>query len=302
MAEPRYTSALRDALPLFDRGVSCLTWAYNEEKLIEGFLRRLDALLSKTVRDYEIVVVDDGSTDRTNEIVRGLVAELPTIRLIRNPVNVNVGLSCRKAIKSAQKEFLFWQTIDWSYDIANLRIFLELLREHDVVAGVRRAPVKTRGWLAKPVAAFMHLFGSGHITRRSDTVPKAVVSLINYLLIRLLFRLPLSDYQNVVFYRTSLLQSIEFESLSSFANPEGLIKTHWKGASIKEVPISFIPRTQGTAKGTRVRAITASVNDILRCWLRWVVLGRRPPVTPGPIQRLEPEQWEPTSWENRSES
>ncbi|MBI4678134.1 MAG: glycosyltransferase family 2 protein [Elusimicrobia bacterium] len=289
---PRYSPDFCDSLPPFDRGVSCLCWAYNEEKLIAGFLRRMNDLLRRTVHDYEIVVVDDGSTDRTNEIVRGLAAEIPRIRLIRNPVNLNVGHSSRKAIQNASKEFLFWQTIDWSYDITYLRIFLEFLRTHDVVAGVRRSPVTVSGPLAKPTAALMRLFGARHITRRSDTVPKALVSIINYVLVRILFRVPLSDYQNVVFYRTKLLQSISFEATSSFANPEGLIKAYWMGAKVKEVPISFIPRTEGTAKGTRPAAIFAAAKDVLLCWFRWVILRRAPFVRYGRIDRLAPEEWE----------
>ncbi|MBI5625536.1 MAG: glycosyltransferase family 2 protein [Elusimicrobia bacterium] len=288
----RYSRAVLDSLPPFDRSVSCLTWAYNEEKLIEPFLRKVDGLLRRNVREYEIVVVDDASTDRTNEIVASLARELPQIRLHRNPVNLNVGLSCQNAIRRATKEFLFWQTVDWAYDLSYFRLFLEFLRENDVVAGVRRSPVKVSGSLVKPAAALIKLFGYKHLTRRSDTVPKALVSLINYSLIRLLFRLPLSDYQNVVFYRTKLLQSITFESRSSFVNPEGLIKSFWSGASIREVPISFIPRTTGTAKGTRPRAIFNSVKDILGCWFRWVVLGRVPVVRKGVIRRFEPADWD----------
>lgn len=292
LPRPLYTRDSCASLPLFEHGVSWLTWAYNEEELIGGYLRRANDLLRSTVRDYEIVVIDDGSTDRTNEIVRALALEIPQIRLIRNPVNLNVGLSSQKAIRSASKEFLFWQTIDWSYDIAYLRVFLEFLREHDVVAGVRRSPVQVSGPLAKPFAAVIKLFGAKHVSRRSDTVPKAFVSLINYLLIRTLFRVPISDYQNVVFYRTRLVQSIRYESRSSFANPEGLIKAHWLGASIKEVPISFLPRAQGEAKGTRPHALFAALNDILRCWIKWVLLGQGGFVRKGRIDRLRPEEWE----------
>lgn len=291
-AAPRYNRAYCESLPLFDKGVSWLCWAYNEERIIAGYLRRADEQLRRTVRDYEIVVVDDGSTDRTHEIVRSLAAELPRVRLIRNPVNLNVGLSSQKAIMSATKEFLFWQTVDWSYDIEYLRLFLEFLKEHDVVAGVRRSPVKVDGPLARPLATLLRLFSVKHLTNRSDTVPKAVVSLINYLLIRTLFRVPISDFQNVVFYRTKLLQSIKYESRSAFSNPEGLIKSYWLGASIKEVPISFIPRAEGEAKGTKPRAVLTAVKDVFGCWFKWVVLGRAPFTQNGVVHRLMPEEWE----------
>ena len=111
---------------------------------------------------------------------------------------------------------------------------------------------------------------------------------MNYILIRLLFRVPLSDYQNVTFYRTRYIQSVKFEARSSFANPEALIKSYWKGMSIKEVPIDFVRREKGQARGTRLSAVTAAVTDILVLWFKWVVLGKRGRVTKGRIDRLKP--------------
>jgi len=293
----KYTVEWCNAQPKFRPGISLLCWAYNEELLIEDYLRRANAMLERHAEDYEIVVVDDCSTDRTNEVVQGLIKEMPQIRLLRNETNRNVGYSSQRAIKSAGKEFLFWQTIDWSYDITLLRAFLHLLETHDVVAGVRRAPVQVvdHFWFIKPVRVILSLFGIKHITRRSDTIRKAFVSIINYCLVRFLFGVPLSDFQNVVFYSSKLVQSIDYESDSSFSNPEGLLKAHWKGASIVEVPISFLPRQKGVAKGTRLSAIFSSITDILRLWFRWVVLGKREYSGKGTIRRLIPDEWESAS-------
>lgn len=266
-----------------------LCWAYNEEDSIEEYLRRATDLLAATVEDYEIVLIDDASTDRTYTIAKSVQEKNPRIKIFRNETNVNVGISSQRAIQKASKEFLFWQTIDWSYDIEALRTILECLKSYDIVQGVRRRPVAVQTRLLKPFAAVLKLFGIRHLTKRSDTVSKAVVSVINYALIRILFRVPLSDFQNVTFYPTRWIQSVRYESKSSFANPEGLIKSHWAGLTIREVPISFIPRREGTAKGTRPKAIFASVYDILRLWFKWIILGRRGTINKGRIIRLLPE-------------
>lgn len=288
-----YSKAYADSLPRFDRGVSLVSWAYNEEELIEEFLRRADAHMAACVDDYEIVVVDDGSKDRTPEILARLAAEMPRLRVLTNEVNRNVGYSSRRAVAAASKEFMFWQTVDWSYDIGLLRIFLELLKTHDVVAGVRRAPVQVKLGLLKPLAVLLKLFGIKHLTRRSDTVRKALVSVINYSLIRVLFSLKLSDYQNVVFYPSKLIQRIinTAEADSSFANPELLYKSFTQGATIMEVPISFIPRKAGSAKGTRFKAISSSVRDVFKFWWQWRVLGRIDKKPGGRVVRLDPKQW-----------
>jgi glycosyltransferase involved in cell wall biosynthesis len=273
-------------LPKFDRGVSLLCWAYNEEASIDAYLERATRLMEETVEDYEIVLIDDGSTDRTYEIARAFQKKNPRLKIFQNECNLNVGISSRRAIQQASKEFLFWQTIDWCYDISNLREYLEYLKTCDIVQGIRRRPVHVKIKLLKPVVAVVKLFGIEHLTRRSDTVPKAFVSLINYLLIRFLFRVPLSDFQNVTFYQTKWIQSVRYESKSSFANPEGLIKSCWAGMTIREVPIDFIPRREGKAKGTNIKAIETAMEDIFRLWFRWVVRRKRGWIQKGRIYKI----------------
>lgn len=270
----------------FDRSVSLLCWAYNEEDSIIEFLEKATQLMDACVEDYEIVLIDDGSTDRTYELSENFRKKNPKLKIFQNERNLNVGISSRRAIQRASKEFLFWQTIDWCYDISNLREYLEYLKTYDIVQGVRREPVEVKLRLLKPFAGLLKLFGMKHLTRRSDTVQKAIVSVINFLLIRFLFRAPLSDFQNVTFYPSRWIQSVKYEAKSSFANPEGLIKSYWNGMTIKEVPISFIARSEGTAKGTRLKAITRSVRDILSLWFRWVMLGRRGSIKKGKIYRI----------------
>jgi glycosyltransferase involved in cell wall biosynthesis len=243
------------------------------------------------VEDYEIVIVDDGSTDRTPAILNELAQEIPSLRVVTNETNRNVGYSCRRAIMAAGKEYLMWQTVDWSYDITMLRAFLELLKTHDVVAGVRRAPIQQVNRLHRVLLGLVRLFGVKHITRRSDTIKKALVSVTNYLLVRALFRVPLSDFQNVCIYPTAMVQSMEKEANSSFLNPELLLKAYWSGYSIVEVPISFIPRQAGQAKGTQFRAICASVRDIFRLWVKWILLKRGLSRRRGTVRRLIPKEW-----------
>lgn len=259
----------------FDRSVSLLSWAYNEQASISEFLEKASQLLESTVEDYEIILIDDGSTDRTYEIAEAFREKNPCLNIFKNERNLNVGISSQRAIQRASKEYLFWQTIDWCYDVSNLREFLEYLKQYDIVQGVRRKPVEVKVKFFKPFVVIMKLFGIKHLTKRSDTVTKAFISVINYILIRVLFRIPLSDFQNVTIYPTKWIQSIQFESKSSFANPEGLIKSYWNGKSIKEVAINFIPRNEGTAKGTKPKAIMKSVKDVFRLWFKWVVLRKR---------------------------
>lgn len=272
----------------FDRGVSMLAWAYNEEMNVEGFVERAMELLDRCCEDYELVLIDDASTDRTLEIARELQARYPALRVVHNERNMNSGWNTRIAIQAARKEFLFWQTVDWSYDITHLRHFLELLKHYDVVQGVRvvdREPEFLRRWKV------LGLFRQTQIAKRSDNFVKAVVSVTNYLVVRTLFGMPLRDYQNVTFYPTALIQSCHLEGTSSFVNPECLLKAFWKGRRFKEVPIGFLKREKGEAKGTRIRAVVSSIWDIVVHWHRWVVRGRRADQGRGVIHAFDPAEW-----------
>lgn len=246
-----------------------LGWALNEQDNIESYLQQAEAFLTSVSDDFELIVIDDGSTDATWEMLQRLGATRPWLRPIRNGRNRGVGYNYGAAIKAASKEYFLVQTLDWSYDITALGTSFDLLRRYDVLQGVRPT-----GRLAAAMGA------------RSDTNWKAGVSLINYGLIRLLFRMPVGDFQNVTVCPTRLAQPLTLESDSSFANPEVMLKTWWQGASIYEVAVPFRKRERGVATGTRWRSIARSVRDILRCWFVWVALGRQDRSRKGMIVRL----------------
>lgn len=266
--------------------LSLVSWAYNEEELIDDFVRKADNLLKKSVKDYEIVIVDDGSTDKTPEKLATLKKRFTHLRVLKNSTNRNVGFSCRRAIKAARKQVVFWQTVDWSYDIKTLKSNLKHLKTHDVLAGARRKPVVAKGLPMKIIEGLLKLFCISHLTKRSDTIWKAIISATNYCLIRMLFQVPLSDFQNVVFYPRSFIQKVCIESKSSFANPELLLKAHWSGLSIKEMPINFISRSKGVAKGTNLKSILASVRDIFFFWYKWKIKGSFRILLHGRINRV----------------
>ncbi len=242
-------------------GLSMLGWAFNEEENIAEFIERAEKFLASLTTDFELVLVDDGSTDRTAVIIEEHQRGRPWLRFHRNPQNRGSGYNHKIAISLARKDHLFWQMVDWSYDLSRLGEYLPYLgKDCDVLQGVRRDTVSL----------------AGLVGQRSDTTYKALVSITNYLLVRALFRLPVQDYQNVTVYPTRLIQSVTLESESAFTNPESLLKVWWKGVTIREFPVSFLKRRRGVAKGSRPRVILRSIVDIFGWWFRWIVLGRRP--------------------------
>ena len=239
--------------------LSMLGWALNEEENVLEYVDRAQRFLAAVADDYELILIDDGSTDRTWALMQECATTRPWVRPVQNGRNRGSGYNTRRAIELATKDFLFWQTVDWAYDIDLLGRSLHLLQRYDVLQGVR----------VHSVADLLR------VSSRSDNRRKALISICNYLIVRLLFRLPFHDYQNVTVYPRQLIQSVMLESESAFTNPECLLKTWWRGATFKEVPVPFIKRSRGVAKGTRPRAVLAAMADIGRWWARWIVLGQR---------------------------
>jgi glycosyltransferase involved in cell wall biosynthesis len=243
----------------FRPSVSMLGWGYNEEENVASYVERAEAFLRQVSDDFELILVDDGSTDRMWELAVQAQATRPWLRLIRNEGNRGAAYSAKRAFAAASRQFLFWQTLDWSYDISRLVDAFPRLREVDVLQGVRSNAL-TLGTI---------------LSHRSDTPFKAVISYVNYQLVRVLFALPISDYQNVTVYPTALVQSFALETDSSFMNPELLLKSWWRGAVFQEVFVPFRRRSKGVAKGTRPLAIAKAIRDIFYWWWQWIVMGRR---------------------------
>src|ERR1700730_11615788 len=108
-----------DKLPC---SVSLVCYGYNEEDSIADFFQRAVSLLESVVTDYEIVFIDDSSTDSAWDIAQRFARANARIRIFRNDRNRNIGYSFKRGVSLAQKEYICWQTVDWAYDLSDLRI------------------------------------------------------------------------------------------------------------------------------------------------------------------------------------
>jgi len=231
---------------------SLWSWGLNEEALVEDFVAVSNDHLSRVTDDFEIILVDDGSTDRTWEIMQDISAKFDRLKIVRHDRNMQPGRCMHTCRKYTTKDIVFWNTVDMFFDTSGLYDFVKYLDEYDVVQGVRE--------------------GRDSNTYRSFY--RKMNSVINFHLIRFLFRVPAHDFQNVTFLRWDFLKNIKFDSASSFTNPECLIKAYYAGARIKEVRMRHMDRKSGRAKGGRVSTVIAAVLDIWKCWFLWLFSGR----------------------------
>src|SRR5687768_2803799 len=98
-------------------GLSMLGWALNEQDNVAAYIDRAEAFLHGLTDRFELVLLDDGSTDRTWEIMLDAQRTRPWLRVYRNDGKRGPGYSTKRALSLATQDYVFWQTVDWCYDI-----------------------------------------------------------------------------------------------------------------------------------------------------------------------------------------
>lgn len=237
------------AQPVF---LSVVMAAYNEEHSVESVIQEHVNIMSQmpaAVTDWEIVVVDDGSRDRTPEILERLASRLPRLRVIKHPVNLGLFPAFDDAHRAARGTHVFTTASDGQWPAANLLRMLDRMLQTgaDLVVGVR----PHRDEVYTPWRRF--------------------VSRCFQLLPRLLFGVQTQDAGSVKLGRRELFQC-ELISRSPFVEAERIIRAVRQGCAVEFVPIEFLPRGAGKARGAKLSYILASVRDSLRClWTYRVV-------------------------------
>jgi glycosyltransferase involved in cell wall biosynthesis len=228
--------------------ISVIYPACNEESMIRDTITRSLTALRGLFQSFEILILDDGSRDRTGELADALAAEHPEVRVIHNPRNLGQGETARVGFREASGDLVTHNAIDYPFDLRDLRLMLPLLDEADVVVAARR---EYAGY----------------------TAYRRVLSRVNVWLLHLLFPLRLRDYNFIQLYRRAVLEQVKPASRSTaFLTPEILIRAHDLGFRIREIEVEYHPRRAGVATAGRPKVILTSLRDMLNLWLH---RGRR---------------------------
>jgi dolichol-phosphate mannosyltransferase len=127
-----------DAIPDFEReGLTAILPAYNEEANIFRAVELVRSALETVTSNYEIIVVDDGSVDKTRAIAGSLEKEDPRVRVIHHERNRGYGAALRSGFAAASKGFCFHTDSDCQFDLSEMREMALAAVDADVVAGYR---------------------------------------------------------------------------------------------------------------------------------------------------------------------
>ncbi|MBI4758452.1 MAG: glycosyltransferase family 2 protein [Chloroflexi bacterium] len=218
--------------------------AYNEERNLATTVPLVAGELSALACDYEIIIVNDGSTDSTPQVASSLAGENQRVRVVHHAANLGIGQGIFTGIKEARGEFFIIIPADLALDIKELSRYLEAAREADVVVGLRS-------------------------DRRDYTFFRRVVSWLNIQLIQKLFGMRERQFNYISLFRTRLLKDMDLVSQgSAFIFAEMIIRAKDAGARLTQGEVRYAPRARGQATGARLGLILRTGRDMLRFWWR----------------------------------
>lgn len=217
--------------------------AYYDEKNLSNVIAHVYETLIECAYRFEIIVIEDGSPDRTGAIADELRDRYPNVSVVHHPRNLGYGASVRRGFECAsQYDYVCYTDGDNQYDFGEISKMLPLLKNYDAVISYRK--VKEYGLVRK-------LLSAGY----------------NYL-IQKLFRVPFTDVNSSLkLFKRSVINAITIESVSPFVAAETVIKAYNRGFKITEIGIFSYPRIHGKSSSITISTVTGSLYDLTRLWI-----------------------------------
>lgn len=236
---------------MFQDSITIAIPAYNEHETIVDVVNDARRVLAEITNDYQVLVVDDGSTDGTGALADALQQEDPAhVRVLHHEQNKGFAGAIKSCYANGSKDWLFLAPADKQVDLNELHNFIPLTADADVVVGYRMY--------------------------RAEPFYRSLNSFLFHGLCRVLFGIKLKQISTSKLYRRALLQSITIDASPSSAmiEPEVIYKLMQRGARFKEVGMHHYPRAAGKSKGANPLMIARTFGEMFRLWWNLRVVGQ----------------------------
>lgn len=213
---------------------------YNEEANIRAVIEDTLVFLQEIARKYEVIAVNDGSTDGTAGILNELATTHQALRIIHFPENRGYGTALRTGFEHARSNFVFFTDSDRQFDITSLRAMLPLIQSDDVDAVI------------------------GYRMNRQDSFVRKFLSWGFNTLAGFMFDLNVKDIDCAFkLFKAKIFKKITIESERFFIDTEILAKARYFGFNIIEIGVKHFPRTAGKSS-VSFKHIPLTVIELMR--------------------------------------
>jgi len=231
---------------MYPQSLSIFFPMYNERANIERVIAKAEEVIPRLgLRDYEILIIDDGSSDGSAEIVCEWSGRNPHVRLVRHPRNMGYGAALRTGFTTGSCDAVFYTDCDLPHDLGDLIKVIPLLQTADLVIGYRQ--------------------------KRSFTPRRWIYSRVYNLLMRQLFNIRARDV-NCSFKLVSkqVLDRINLTAVTAFIDGQLLVEAARLGYSIVEVPVDYTPRHFGRSNFDSVQTAWLTLAEMVTYWFKSV--------------------------------
>lgn len=230
-----------DRPPLRPLSLTLFFPCYNEEANVERVTLAALKAGRRIADDCEVIVVNDGSRDRTGEIADRLAAEHPEVRAVHNNPNLGYGGALQRGFREARKNWVFYTDGDGQFDFDEIDKLLPLLETHEIVSCYRM--------------------------NRQDPFMRKANAWAWGRLVNLLFRFRLRDVDCAFkIYPRSLFDKITMRSTGALIDTEILAKAHYLGYRIAQIGVHHYPRTAGAQTGANFKVILRAFKELFKLY------------------------------------
>jgi len=210
---------------------------YNEQENVGRTVEKALVVMEKLNADFEVIIVDDGSTDGTGQIADEIAAGNSRVKVVHHKNNLGYGAALQSGFKAATKELVFYTDGDGQFDIGEMPALLPLMEQYDIVSCYR--------------------------LNRRDSAIRKINGWCWTKLVCLLFSLKIRDIDCAFkLYKREIFDNIELSSTGALIDTEILARAARKGYSITQKGVHHYPRTAGLPSGANPRVILRAFKEL----------------------------------------
>ena len=239
MNKDKLPANLVDSNKKTDVSISVFFPCYNEQDNVAPTVEKSLAVLNKLKADFEIVIVDDGSSDATGQIADEISSHNSRVKVVHHSTNLGYGAALRSGFKAASKELVFYTDGDGQFDINEMPPLLPLIEQYDIVSCYR--------------------------LNRQDSYIRRINGWCWTKLVCLLFGMKIRDIDCAFkLYKRKIFDNIRLSSTGALIDTEILARAIRRGYSITQEGVHHYPRTAGTQTGANLRVILRAFKELFK--------------------------------------